>query len=237
MPELTAEEFTNRLLALQSDVERDKTLRYFKTDAGDYAEHDVFVGVRMGQVFALAKEFRAMPIEQVELVLDNDIHELRAGALSIMNQRARLRPTTDDDRRALFDLYLRRHDRIDNWDLVDLAAPSVVGGYLHERDRQVLYELARSSVMWERRTAIMATLYFVRAGDLDDTMRLAEILRDDDHDLIHKPVGALLREVGKRDEARLFAFLDEHAAAMPRTMLRYAIERLDAVTRQHYRDA
>ena len=231
----TADAFTERLLALASERERAERLRYFKTGAGDYAEHDTFAGVRMGEVFRLAKEFIDLPDDEVERLLDSPVHEVRAGALSIMDKRARRRATTPEQRRALFELYLRRHDRIDSWDLVDLAAVHVVGGYLVDRDRDVLDELARSEVVWERRTAIMATLYLVRAGKLDDTYRIAATLLHDDHDLIHKPVGGLLRETGKHDRQRLLAFLDEHAASMPRTMLRYAMEHLDADTRRHYR--
>ncbi len=235
MTELTAAAFTERLLAVASEEERVERLRYFKTGPGDYAEHDTFIGVRMGEIFRLAKGFIDLADEEIERLLDSPIHEVRAGALSIMDKRARRRSTTEEQRRALFELYLRRHDRIDCWDLVDLAAVHVVGRYLAERERGILDDLARSGDVWERRTAIMATLYFVRAGELDDTCRLAEALLHDEHDMVQKPVGALLRETGKHDRPRLLAFLDEHAASMPRTSLRYAMEHLDADTRRHYR--
>jgi 3-methyladenine DNA glycosylase AlkD len=131
--------------------------------------------------------------------------------------------------------HLRRHDRINNWDLVDLAARDVVGGYLADRPRDLLYELARSESLWERRTAIVATAWFIREGELDETFAIAEVLLGDEEDLIHKAVGGWLREAGKHDRPRLLGFLDEHAAEMPRTMLRYAMEHLDPDQRAHYR--
>lgn len=231
---LTAREFTKRVEALRSDQEREKIRRYFKSGKGEYGEGDVFIGVRMGHLFKLSKEFIAMPPAEVEKLLTSKIHELRAGAMSIMNQQARSRKTPDSRRKELFDLYLRRHDRINNWDLVDLGAPYVIGGYLFEKPRAVLYKLARSKNMWERRTAIVSTFYFIRQGDVDDTFKIAEILLNDKEDLIHKATGGWLREAGKKDRRRLLTFLDKYATKMPRTMLRYAIERFDPKLRQHY---
>ena len=231
----TADRFVARLATHVSPEERAKVSRYFKTGPGDYGEGDVFAGVRMRDVFALAKEFVDMPPAEIEALLESPVHEVRAGALSVMDKAARRRRTSPARRQDLFDLYLRRMDRIDNWDLVDLAAPHVVGGYLSDKPRDVLYELARSANVWERRTAMLSTLYFARQGDLDDIYGVAEVLRADDHDLIHKAVGGLLREAGKHDRPRLLAFLDRHAASMPRTMLRYASEHLDRDQRAHYR--
>jgi 3-methyladenine DNA glycosylase AlkD len=175
-------------------------------------------------VFQLAKEFIEMPSAELERLLDIDVHEVRAGAMSIMDKKARRKRTADHERTQLFELYLRRHDRINNWDLVDLGAPFVVGGYLHDKTRDVLYELARSTSLWERRTAIVATSYFIRHGELDDTFRIAELLLHDGQDLIHKAAGGWLRAAGSRDRPQLLAFLDQHAATMPPTMLRYATE-------------
>ena len=233
--EHTAAQFIARLEAHQSDTEREKLQRHFKTGPGEYGAGDQFLGVRMGEVFALAKEFLAMEPGQIEALLDSPVHEVRAGGVSILDKQARRKRTSEDRRKALYDLYLRRIDAINNWDLVDLGAPHVVGGYLFDKPREPLYALARSEDLWARRTAMMATLYFVRQGDLDDMFALAEILRDDEHDLIHKPVGGLLREAGKHDRDRLLAFLDTHAAVMPRTMLRYAMEHLAPEVREHYR--
>jgi 3-methyladenine DNA glycosylase AlkD len=208
--------------------------RYFQTGEGQHGVGDDFVGVRMGQVFALAREFIDMQPDEVEKLLESPIHEVRVGALSIMDKQARRKRTLERRRKELFDLYLRRMDRVNNWDLVDLGAPYVVGGYLFDKPRDTLYELARSKSVWERRTAIVATSYFVRQGDVDDTFRIAETLLGDDHDLIHKAAGGWLREAGKKDRRRLLGFLDRYAATMPRTMLRYAIEHLDKDERTHY---
>ena len=230
----TADQFMERLKQLQSPDQRAGYERAFQTGPGGYGEGDQVIGVRMGDVFALAKEFIDMPPAEIERLLESPIHEARAGALSIMDKQARRKKTSVHRREELFDLYLRQHDRIDNWDLVDLAAPHVVGGYLFDKPRDVLYELARSENVWERRTAMYATAYFIRKGELDDTFALAEILVDDDHDLIQKAVGGWLREAAKRDQPRLLEFLDRHAATMPRVALRHAIEKIDKDQRAHY---
>lgn len=235
MPENpSAERFVRELEAHRSPEEAKKYLRYFKTGEGQYGEGDEFIGVRMGQVFALAKEVIEMPTDEIEKLLESPIHEVRAGALSIMDKQARRKKTPESRRKELFELYLRRTDRINNWDLVDLGAPYVVGRYLFDRPRDVLFELARSENVWERRTAIVSTSYFIRQGDLSDTFKIAEMLLDDDHDLIHKATGGWVREAGKQDRQRLLSFLDRHAATMPRTMLRYATEHVDEDQRARY---
>ena len=211
-----------------------KIQRYFKTGSGEYGEGDTFIGVRMGDVFALAKEFIDLSPAEIERLLESPIHEVRAGALSIMDKQARRRTTSPSRRKELFDLYLRRIDRIDNWDLVDLAAPWVIGGYLFDKPRDLLYDLARSDNVWERRTALYATTYFLRKGQVDDAYRLGEMLADDPHDLIQKAAGAFLRWAGQQDEARLLDFLDRHAATLPRTTLRTAIEKLNPEQRARY---
>jgi 3-methyladenine DNA glycosylase AlkD len=231
---LNAERFIARLEEHRSTAELEKIRRYFKAGKGEYAEGDLFIGVRMGTVFELAKEFVAMPLPEIERLLDSEIHEARAGALKIMARQAGAKRTSPSHRQRLYELYLRRHDRINNWDLVDLAAWDVVGRHLYDGDRSVLLDLARSANLWERRTAMLSTLFFVRQGDLDDAYRIAEVLIADEHDLIHKAVGGMLREAGKHDRPRLLAFLDEHAASMPRTALRYATEHLDKPQRTHY---
>jgi 3-methyladenine DNA glycosylase AlkD len=231
---LNANQFTKKLKARSSRAELEKIQRYFKSGEGEYAEGDQFIGVRMGDVFKLAKEFVDLPLSEVEKLLESPIHEDRVGAVSIMDFQARNKKTSAERRKELFDLYLRRHDRINNWDLVDRSAPYVIGGYLADKPRNVLYKLARSKNIWERRTAIVSTYYFVRQGEVDDTFKIAELLVKDKHDLIHKAAGGFLREAGKKNLSRLEAFLDKHAATMPRTMLRYAIEHFDQKKREHY---
>jgi DNA alkylation repair enzyme len=231
---MTAVEFIKKLKTYRSPEELKKIQGYFKTGAGEYGEGDEFMGVRMGQIFALAKEFIEMPPDEIEKLLESPIHEVRVGAVSIMDWQARSKKTHEERRKELFDLYIRRHDRINNWDLVDRSAPYVVGGYLFDKPRDVLYKLARSENVWERRTAIVSTYYFIRAGDVADTFKIAEMLLNDDHDLIHKATGGWLREAGKKDPQKLLGFLDKYAGAMPRTALRYAIEHLDKKQRDHY---
>jgi len=226
---LTAESFVERLKTLEQPGVLERYQKSFRLDAANE-----LLGVPMGSVFVLAREFLEMPLDQIERLLDSPLHHARVGAMSIMDKQARAKRTPDSRRKELFDLYLRRIESINNWDLVDLAAPYVVGGYLADKPRDVLYDLARSPNTWARRTAITATAYFLREGDLDDTFRLAEILLSDPHDLVQKPVGSWLREAGKQDQPRLLAFLDRHAASMPRVTIRFAIEHLDKTRRVHY---
>jgi 3-methyladenine DNA glycosylase AlkD len=203
--------------------------------AGQFAEQLTGGPVRMRDVFALAKRCIDMDLDQVQELLENRVKDVRVGAVSIMDFQARRRSTSASRRQALYELYLQRHHRIDDWDLVDRAAPSVVGGYLADKPRDPLYQLARSPVIWERRTAIVATWHFIRHGQLDDTFAIAELLVDDSEHFVQTAVGGWVREAGKRDPARLRSFLDAHAASMPRTTLRFAIEHLDAEERRHYR--
>ena len=234
-PAVNAAQFIKKLKSYQSDEELAKYQRYFKFDKDNQSQDDYFIGARMGQVFQLAKEFIEMPLVEIETLLESPIHEVRVGGVSIMDWQARSKKTTEERRKALFDLYLRRHDRINNWDLVDRAAPRVIGRYLFDKPRDDLYNLARSGNVWERRTAIVSSGYFIRQGDVTDSFELAKILRHDEHDLVQKATGWMLREAGKKEPQRLLDFLDQHAAAMPRTMLRYAMEHLGKEQREYYR--
>jgi len=232
--EPTAARFIEQLEALRSDEELQKIQRYFKSGEGEYGAGDVFIGVRMGQVFDLAKTFIDMPIDEMETLLESPIHEARAGAVSIMDKQARRKKTPESQRKAIFELYMRRHDRINNWDLVDLGALYAIGSYLFDKPRDILDQLARSENLWERRTAIVSTAYFIRQGQVADTFRIAEILVNDPEDLVHKGTGWMLRAAGGVDQPRLRQFLDQYAATMPRTLLRYAIENLEPAQRAHY---
>jgi hypothetical protein len=198
------------------------------------AKEDEYNDVSMGQIFALAKDFMNMTPTEIEKLLESPIHKVRAGAVSIMDWQARSKKTPEARREELFDLYIKRHDRINDWDLVDRSAPYVVGGYLVDKPRDILYKLARSKSPWERRSAITATYYFIRQGDVKDTFKIAELLIYDSHDLVQKAVGGWVREAGKKDLQKLLSFLDKYAATMPRTILRYAIEHLEKEQRENY---
>jgi 3-methyladenine DNA glycosylase AlkD len=227
--EITAGEFIGRLEALGKPEQAAAYERSLKS-----GEDDEFFGVRMGEVFALAKEFIEMAPSEIEALLESPVHEARAGALSVMDKQARRRRTSDERRKEVFDLYLRRIDRIDNWDLVDIAAPQVVGRYLADKPRDDLYRLARSDNPWERRTAIVSTLCLIRQGDAADAFAIAEILAGDDHELVQLPTGGVLREAGKVDRPELLRVLDLHADQLSRPALRNAIKHLDPDDRRRY---
>jgi 3-methyladenine DNA glycosylase AlkD len=229
---MTATTAERRLRALADPV-RARLLRgYFKTGKGEYAEGDRFLGLRVPQIRAVAREFEGLPLDECAVLLESPWHEVRLLALLVMvrsYQRgdARLR-------KAIYDLYASQTHRINNWDLVDLSAPRIVGAHLLERSQAPLDRWARSANVWERRIAILATAGFIAAGDVTPTLRLAQRLLEDPHDLIHKAVGWMLREAAKRDPSATQRFLRAHQRRMPRTMLRYAIERFPAAARRKY---
>ncbi|HEU4913990.1 MAG TPA: DNA alkylation repair protein [Candidatus Saccharimonadales bacterium] len=207
---------------------------FFKTGEGQYGAGDVFIGVRVPQVRSVAKQFRGVGLAEIEELLESPIHEVRLCAVVIMAEQAKR--ADDAHRKALYDLYLRRSDRVNNWDLVDLSCREVVGGYLyqHPEEQAKLKKLARSSLVWDRRIAIISTWQFIRHGELDQAFEIAEILLHDKHDLIHKAVGWMLRTAGDKDGARLRSFLAGHIRVIPRTALRYAIEHFDPRERQYF---
>ena len=220
--ELTSKQFLDRLTSMSATNHANNS-KFF---AGDNKTNKI-LGVRMSNIFALAKQFAQMPLKEIEKLLDNDYYEARMGAVSIMDFQARDKKQTLDRRKELYKLYLDRHYKINNWDLVDRSAPYVVGGYLFDKARTPLYKLARSKNIWERRTAIVSTYFFIRQNDIEDTFKIAEILIFDKEDLINKAVGSWIREAGKKDNQQLVTFLKKYAATMPRITLRYAIEKLD----------
>jgi 3-methyladenine DNA glycosylase AlkD len=206
--------------------------RFFKTGPGGYGEGDVFLGVRVPAVRVVARHHAGLDLEDVTKLLCSPIHEERLAAQIILVRR--YGGADEQERQRIYDLYLGNTAHVNGWDLVDVSAPHIVGAHLLDRkedEYRVLDRLASSPSMWERRIAIMATFAFVRAGECNQTLRLARVLLEDEHDLIHKAVGWMLREVGKRGEELLVGFLQQHAGDMPRTMLRYAVERLDAPLR------
>lgn len=230
--EQTSEAFIAALEAEATEAERVKYERYFPP--ASMREGDHFVGVPMGRVFALAGEFTHLPLDEIEQLLESDIHEARAGAVKVMALRASAHGAREQSRAESFDLYLRRHDRIDSWDLVDLGAPYIVGPFLFDKPRDLLDQLAESESPWERRTALYATVAFVRTGQVDDAFRIAERLIDDSHESVQKAVGTVLRTAGDKAPERLRAVLDRNAATMQRVSLRMAIEKLDKPQRDHY---
>jgi 3-methyladenine DNA glycosylase AlkD len=228
---LTAEAFMEKLRNYQSDIELEKIQRYFKAEN---STPDKFMGVRMGQVFEMAKAYINLPIGEIEVLLKSKIHEARVGAVSVMDFKARSKKITENERKALFDLYLNQHQHINNWDLVDRSAPHVIGAYLWNKDKEILYKLALSDNMWERRTAIVSTAFFIKHKQIEDTFKIAEMLVNDPEDLVQKAVGGWIREAGRKNKNKLISFLEKYAATMPRVMLRYAIEHLDPGERAYY---
>lgn len=233
---MTAAEVIRDLEALGDPDAAAHARRYFKAGPGQYAEGDRFLGIRVPVLRGLVRRYRELPLPEVERLLRSPVHEARLLALLLLVDRyKRADPAT---REAVAELYLRNLDRVNHWDLVDSSAPQILGAYLFEKsERSLLDRLAASPSLWERRIAVMATFYFIRHGEYQPTLRLARRLLDDPEDLIHKAVGWMLREVGKRDEETLLAFLEENAARMPRTMLRYAIEKLDPDSKRRFRQA
>ncbi|MBA4055516.1 MAG: DNA alkylation repair protein [Marivirga sp.] len=228
---LTAKQFIEALSAMQSEMELKNVQRFFREINN---VENKFLGVRMGDIFKLAGEFKDMSLAEIEKLLESKYYEARMGAVSIMDFQARNKKTTEERKKQLFELYINNHDRINNWDLVDRSAPYVVGGYLWDKPRKILYKLARSKNVWERRTAIVSTYFFIKKGDIKDTFQIAELLLNDKHDLIHKAVGSWIREAGKKDSKMLLSFLDSHAGKMPRAMIRYAVEKLEPKKRAFY---
>jgi 3-methyladenine DNA glycosylase AlkD len=221
--------------ALRARAEPDRVAvlsSFFRTGPGDYGEGDQFIGVRVPAVRAVAREFRDAPPGEVSRLLASPIHEERLLALLLMVQA--FRRADQPARRRLYEQYLAGTRYINSWDLVDLSAPAIVGGWLKERSRAPLVKLARSSSLWERRIAILATHHFIKAGEFHDTFRIADLLLEDPHDLIHKAVGWMLREVGNKDGAAERAFLKDRYRRMPRTMLRYAVEKFPERERLRY---
>lgn len=228
----TARDFLAALANVRSDEERTKYERYFPV--AERRPGDEFIGVAMGRVFEIAKRFTGMPGAEIEELLESDVHEARAGAVKVMALRAGDRKATDAVRTEMHELYLRRHDRIDEWDLVDLGAPTLLGAHLRDRPRDLLDRLAASTSPWERRSALYATVAYLRHGDAEDAARLGERLAHDPHESVQKAVGTVLRGVGDVDRDRLRGILDRVAATMPRVALRYAIEKLDRSERDRY---
>ena len=231
MPRTAAE--VKKLLKREIDPEKARFYpRFFKTGPGEYGEGDRFLGVTVPRCRRIAKSARGLPDVEIGKLLRSPMHEERAVALYILVDR--FERGDERERAAVYRIYRRHLDRVNNWDLVDASAPAIVGGTFERGDRTQLYRWARSRRLWERRIAMLATFRYIKKGDFRDALRIAEILLDDREDLIHKAVGWMLREVGNRDGKAERAFLSAHYRKMPRTMLRYAIEKFPEPERRAY---
>jgi 3-methyladenine DNA glycosylase AlkD len=216
-----------------SDPAKAKFLpRFFKTLPGGYAEGDIFIGVTVPKVRTVAGKYRDLPTTQAKRLLHSGIHEHRLTALLILVDK--FAKADAAGRKSIVKFYLDNLKHVNNWDLVDLSADKILGAYLFDKDRTILYELCDSSHLWSQRVSIMSTFFFIRKGQFDDTFRLAERMLNHKHDLIHKAVGWMLRETGKRDRKAEERFLKKHYKAMPRTMLRYAIEKFSQEEQHRY---
>jgi 3-methyladenine DNA glycosylase AlkD len=205
---------------------------FFKTGKGQYGEGDLFLGIPVPKQRRIAKKYLNLGLNDVQELLKSKIHEHRFTALVILVSK--YQKATESNKHEIFSFLLQNIDRINNWDLVDLSAPRIIGDYLVDKDRSILHKLAKSNSLWERRISILATFKFIANNDFEDALKISELLLDDKHDLIHKAVGWALREIGKRDQELEEKFLNKHAAQMPRTMLRYAIEKFDEKNRKFY---
>jgi len=221
------------MLALASKERAKASSWFFKTGKGQYGEGDVFLGLTVPEQRAIAKKYHDLPYSGIKKLLESKYHEHRLTGLLILVLRYQ-KSKDVKEKKSIAEFYLRNRKGINNWDLVDLSAPRILGNYFFDKDKATLYRFAESQNLWERRIAVLATFWFISKGKFDHSLRIAKMLLNDRHDLIHKAVGWMLREIGKRDEKALLNFLDKHCRKMPRTMLRYAIERLDGKKRTHY---
>lgn len=220
------------LLQESVTIPQEKAAAFFKTGVGEYAEHDQFIGVKVPVIRAIAKKYSTLSLEEIQFLIESRVNEERLLALFIViNQYAKANIQTKE---TLYQFYMNNIRQVNNWNLVDASAHLIIGAHIVKSSKDVLIALAHSKTMWERRIAIIATLYFIRNNDFEWTFKIALLLLNDAYDLIHKAVGWMLREVGERDQNALIAFLDQHAKHMPRTMLRYAIEKFPEDIRKHY---
>jgi len=229
---MTSDDISKELKKLANPERAGNLQRFFKTGPGDYGEGDIFLGIKVPHLRNYAKKFSGTSCEEAAKLLKSRLHEERMFALFILiNAFSR---GDDEVREKIYGIYMAHTEYINNWDLVDCSAGHIVGAFLLKRDRAPIYVLARSSSLWEKRIAIISTSRFIATNDFNDTLKISEILIDDRHDLIHKAVGWMLREVGKRDKATEKVFLDRYYKVMPRTMLRYAIEKFPCMERTEY---
>lgn len=208
--------------------------RFFKTGKGEYGEGDIFLGIKVPDQRKIAKKYLDIPLNELQELLNSKIHEYRLTGLIILTNQYKKAKKDKKKQLEIFEFYMRNTKKINNWDLVDLSAPNIVGEHLQKEGDKVLQRLAKSENLWERRIAIVSTYTFIRKNNYGETLAISEILLKDDHDLIHKAVGWMLREVGKRNKKVLELFLLQRHKEMPRTMLRYAIEKFPDEERKRW---
>ncbi|MBL7051153.1 DNA alkylation repair protein [Candidatus Woesearchaeota archaeon] len=220
-------------LQKQANPEQAKILkRFFKTGKGQYGEGDVFLGIKVPIQRAIAKKYTKSSLEQLQELLNTNIHEYRFTSLVILINK--YNNSDEQGKKEVYEFYIQNIKNINNWDLVDISCPNIIGDYLLEKDKTILYDFAKSAHLWTKRIAIISTLRFIKNNQFEDTLNIAEILLKDKHDLLHKAVGWMLREVGKKNQKAEEAFLDRYYRQMPRTMLRYSIERFSEEKKKYY---
>ncbi len=226
------EEVTQLFTMLGDPAIAEHSMRFFKTGRGEYGEGDKFLGIRVPVIRKEVKKHLQISLKDAEQLLQSKYHEIRLFAVILLTEK--FNRANENEQQEIYSLYLANTAKVNNWDIVDASAHKIVGPFLLNKDRSKLYELARSKSMWERRIAIISTFYYIRHHQFEDTLKISKILLADSEDLIHKAVGWMLREVGKKSPSGLKAFLTKHSAEMPRTMLRYAIEKLPQNERKKY---
>ncbi len=229
---MNAKTIINKLIALRNPKKAETVSSFFQTKKGQYAEGDVFLGVTVPQSRKVAASYTHLPLQEVTKLLQSKYHECRFAALVILVDK--FERGNEATKEVVYNFYLNHTQRINNWDLVDVSCHKIVGAWLLDKDRAVLYDLAKSAWLWDQRIAIVSTMAFIRNNEFEDTLQLSEYFLTHSHHLIHKACGWMLREVGKRDKSTLTQFLDKHASQMPRVMLRYSIEKLSKEERKTY---
>lgn len=230
---ISASLMKDELFAAAIPGKRDSLSKFFKTNKGDYAEGDLFIGVPVPLLRKFVKQYGTMPPSDIEILLSDEFHECRMIALLFLVDHYK-KSVSNEEKINIFNFYVNHTRGINNWDLVDVSAPTIIGDFLLNRNRSILYELIDSNIMWEQRMAMVATWTFIRHNDFTDTFKFAEKLENTPHDLLQKATGWMLREIGKKDEQQLINYLNIHHTSMPRTTLRYAIERLNEQQKKNY---
>ena len=229
----TAQKIQTTLAQLSDQALAPRKEQFFKTEPGQYAAGDRFIGITVPQLRVVAKQYQNLSLDDIQELLNSAVNEERLLALIILSNQYK-KTKSVADKQIIYDFYYANINRVNNWNLVDTSAPHIMGAYLYDKDTLALTTLAQSDIMWYRRIAIVSTHYFIKRQQYESTIRIATLLLHDTHDLIHKAVGWMLREVGQEDVGTLISFLDQHRHTMPRTMLRYAIEKFPEITRQDY---